>query len=108
MNVLFDVDKYNIKSEYESEINSFVEFLKKYPNVAVEIQGHTDSDGNDKHNQKLSENRAKSIKKYMIRKGIVGSRITAVGYGETTPKYPNDTPENKQMNRRIEAKIVGN
>ena len=108
LNVLFDVDKYNIKSEYESEINSFVEFLKKYPNVAVEIQGHTDSDGNDKHNQKLSENRAKSIKTYMVKKGIEASRITAVGYGETTPKYPNDTPENKQMNRRIEAKIVGN
>lgn len=107
LNVLFDVDKYNIKKEYESEIKSFIDFLKKYPNVQVEISGHTDSDGDDKHNQKLSQNRADEIKKYMFAKGIDAKRITTVGYGESIPKYPNDSPENKAMNRRIEAKIIG-
>ena len=108
LNVLFDVDKFNIKKEYESELKSFIDFLKKYPNVQVEIAGHTDSDADEKHNQKLSQNRAEEIKKYMISKGIDAKRISTIGYGETVPKYPNDSPENKALNRRIEAKIVGN
>lgn len=107
-NVLFDFDKHNIKTEYLDELSPFVEFLKNYPNVTVEIQGHTDSDGDDKHNFILSENRAKSIKKYLVNKGIQNNRISAVGYGENSPKYPNDTDENKQLNRRIEARITGN
>ncbi len=108
LNVLFDVDKYNIKKEYDSEINSFIDFLKKYPNVEVEISGHTDSDADYKHNQILSQNRADEIKKYMTSKGIDAKRISTVGYGESVPKYPNDSPENKALNRRIEAKIIGN
>jgi flagellar motor protein MotB len=108
LNVLFDVDKFNIKKEYEPEIKSFIDFLKKYPNVQVEISGHTDSDADEKHNQKLSQNRADEIKKYMVTKGIDVKRISTVGYGETIPKYPNDSPENKALNRRIEAKIIGN
>jgi outer membrane protein OmpA-like peptidoglycan-associated protein len=87
---------------------SFIDFLKKYPNVQVEIAGHTDSDADKKHNQKLSQNRAEKIKRYMISKGIEPKRISTIGYGETVPKYPNDSPENKALNRRIEAKIVGN
>ena len=101
MNILFDVD-------YETELKSFIDFLKKYPNVQVEIAGHTDSDADEKHNQKLSQNRAEEIKRYMISKGIEPKRISTIGYGETVPKYPNDSPENKALNRRIEAKIVGN
>jgi flagellar motor protein MotB len=108
LNVLFDVDKYNIKKEYEPELKSFIDFLKKYPNVQVEIAGHTDSDADEKHNQKLSQNRAEEIKKYMVSKGIDAKRISTVGYGESVPKYPNDSPENKALNRRIEAKIIGN
>ena len=107
LNVLFDVDKYNIKKEFETEIKSFIDFLKKYPNVQVEISGHTDSDGDEKHNHKLSQNRADEIKKHMVSKGIDGKRITTVGYGKSMPKYPNDSPENKTINRRIEAKIIG-
>jgi outer membrane protein OmpA-like peptidoglycan-associated protein len=87
---------------------SFIDFLKKYPNVQVEISGHTDSDGDEKHNQKLSQNRADEIKKYMVSKGIDGKRISTVGYGKSIPKYANDSPENKALNRRIEAKIIGN
>ena len=108
LNVLYDVDKFNVKNEFESEIMSFIDFLKKYPNVQVEISGHTDSDGDEKHNQKLSQNRADEIKKYMVSKGIDGKRISTVGYGKSIPKYPNDSAENKALNRRIEAKIIGN
>ncbi len=87
---------------------SFIDFLKKYPNVQVEIAGHTDSDADEKLNQKLSQNRAEQIKRYMISKGIEPIRISTIGYGETAPQYPKDSPENKALNRRIEAKIVGN
>jgi Mg-chelatase subunit ChlD len=108
LNVLFDKEKYNIKKEYEDEINSFVKFLKDYSNVTVEIAGHTDSNGEEKDNIKLSQNRAVEIKKYLVSKGIDSKRISTVGYGESAPKYPNDSEENKTLNRRIEAKIIGN
>jgi flagellar motor protein MotB len=106
LNVLFDTDKFNIKQEYNEELNSFVAFMKKNKKVQVEISGHTDSDSDEKYNLKLSQNRADEIKKYIVSKGIEASRITTVGYGESKPKYPNDSPENKAMNRRIEAKII--
>ena len=108
LNVLFDKEKFNIKKEYEVELNSFVNFLKFKPSVSVEIAGHTDSNGDEKDNLKLSQNRANEIKKYLVSKGIDASRITTVGQGETSPKYPNDSDENKSLNRRIEAKIIGN
>ncbi len=108
LNVLFDKEKFNIKKEYEVELNSFVNFLKFKPSVSVEIAGHTDSNGDEKDNLKLSQSRANEIKKYLVSKGIDASRITTLGQGETSPKYPNDSDENKSLNRRIEAKIIGN
>lgn len=106
LNVLFDTDKFNIKQEYHEELNSFIAFMKKNKKVQVEISGHTDSDSDEKYNLKLSQNRADEIKKYMVTNGIDKSRITTVGYGESKPKFPNDSPENKALNRRIEAKII--
>ena len=107
LNVLFDVNKYKIKKEYYQELKNFIDFLKEYPNISVEIAGHTDSDGAEKSNMVLSTNRAKAIKNYMVKKGIASDRISTIGYGETIPKYPNDSDENKSLNRRIEAKIIG-
>jgi len=108
LNVLFDADKYNIKKEYEAEVKGFINFLILHPNVDVEIAGHTDSSADDKHNLKLSQNRALEIKKYMEARGIASKRITTIGYGETKLKYPDDSDENKALNRRIEVKIIGN
>jgi flagellar motor protein MotB len=108
LNVLFDKEKFNIKKEYEVELNSFVNFLKLKPSVSVEIAGHTDSNGDEKDNMKLSQSRANEIKKFLVSKGIDPNRITTVGQGETSPKYQNDSDENKSLNRRIEAKIIGN
>ena len=107
LNVWFDVGRYAIKKEYLPELKHFIDFLKDYPNISVEISGHTDSDGGEKSNMLLSSNRAKSIKNHMIKKGISADRISTVGYGETVPKYPNDSDEHKSLNRRIEAKIIG-
>ena len=107
LNVLFDSDKYAIKKEFELELISFIDFLDKHPAVQVEIAGYTDSDSDEVHNQKVSKKRADEIKKFMVSKGVNSNRISTVGYGETIPKYPNDSFENKALNRRIEAKIIG-
>ena len=79
--------------------------LSKIPNVNIEIQGHTDSDGNDQYNQVLSEKRAISVKNYLVQKGISVDRLTTAGFGETQPISDNSTPEGKAKNRRIEFQI---
>ena len=106
--VHFDVNLATLRPESFKTLNELVEILKIKEDLRVEIAGHTDSDADEKHNQKLSQNRAEEIKKYMVSKGIDAKRISTVGYGESVPKYPNDSPENKALNRRIEAKIIGN
>jgi OmpA-OmpF porin, OOP family len=83
-----------------------VPVLQKNPNVKIEIDGHTDSRGNDAYNQKLSERRAEAVRAYLASHGIEGSRLTARGFGETQPIAPNDTPENLRKNRRTELTAV--
>ena len=69
--------------------------------------GHTDSDGSESFNQKLSEGRAQSAVNYLISKGISASRLVAKGYGESIPMEENDSKEHKAKNRRVELKIIG-
>ncbi len=83
-------------------LNKVVQTLKDFPEVKLSIQGHTDSDGSDASNLDLSQRRAKSVRTYLVSKGIDGTRLTTAGYGESRPRVANDTPANKQINRRIE------
>jgi outer membrane protein OmpA-like peptidoglycan-associated protein len=76
------------------------------PTMKIELSGHTDSDGSDTYNQKLSENRAKAVVDYLVKRGIKAERMVAVGYGESKPIDTNETPEGKQNNRRTELKIL--
>ena len=80
--------------------------LKKYPHVHIEIAGYTDSDGPAKRNLILSQRRAESVKRYLVKRGISPSRLVAKGYGETHPLVKNDTPAHKQRNRRVEFHII--
>lgn len=80
--------------------------LKKNPKAKVEIEGHTSSEGGEEFNQKLSEDRANSVRAYMIRKGISEDRVTAVGYGFSRPRASNDTEDGRRQNRRIEVRIT--
>jgi len=75
------------------------------PNAHIEIQGHTDAEGTPERNQKLSERRAQSIVSYLSKMGVDGAKLSAVGYGESRPVAPNDTPENRAKNRRIEFTV---
>jgi OmpA-OmpF porin, OOP family len=107
-NVFFDVDKWNLRKESFIELDRVVKLLTDNPAIEIEISAHTDSDGSDDHNFKLSDNRAKSVMDYIISKGVNETRITSKGYGETKPIATNDSAEGKQINRRVEFKISSN
>lgn len=102
--VLFDVDKYNIRPDAEGILKNLVTVLKETDVKSFEIDGHTDSDASDEHNQVLSENRANSVKNFLVSQGIT-AQISTNGYGEKRPVATNDTPEGKQKNRRVEIII---
>ncbi len=108
LKVNFDYNKSDVKPQYHQVLADFAEFMKEYPGVYVAINGHTDSDGSDEYNQKLSQRRANSVRAYLIEKlGMDGKQLTAVGFGETKPIASNDTDAGKAENRRIEAALKG-
>jgi outer membrane protein OmpA-like peptidoglycan-associated protein len=104
-NLFFDLAKYNLRNESKSELNRLVKLLKTNADMKIEVIGHTDSQGNKASNQKLSENRAKSVLNYLVENGISSSRITSKGKGSTAPTESNDTEQGRQVNRRVDFKI---
>ena len=107
-NVFFDFDKWDLRPESFLELNRVVKLLNENPKIVIEMSAHTDSYGSDEYNIKLSDNRARSVMEFILAKGIDPSRISSKGYGETKPVAPNDTPENRQLNRRVEFTIIKN
>lgn len=105
-NIFFDVAKSSLRSESTAELNRLVALMVENPSIRIEIGGHTDNVGSDEYNQKLSENRAKSVVDYLIENGINKGRLEWKGYGEASPIAGNDTPEGRQQNRRTEFKII--
>lgn len=106
-NIFFDVNKFDLKSESEIELDKIVELLKQNPGLKIEISGHTDNVGTPADNLTLSNNRAKAVVNYLISKGIAAQRLTFKGYGETQPVADNDTEEGRSKNRRTEMKVTG-
>ncbi|NWF90230.1 MAG: OmpA family protein [Ignavibacteriaceae bacterium] len=102
--VTFEKGKWDITPESSQILRSSLKTLTTYPDIHVEISGHTDNVGSKKSNIKLSQKRAESVRDWLIERGIDPSRITAVGHGPNIPIAPNDTQENKRKNRRIEFK----
>ena len=90
-----------------ASLDAMREILRNYPNAKFSIEGHTDSDGSDKLNQKLSEDRANAVRNALIEKGVKAENLTAVGYGESKPIATNKTKAGKAQNRRTEVKHVG-
>ncbi|UNU74236.1 OmpA family protein [Moraxella nasovis] len=102
LNILFDFDKSNIKAQYQDEVQKAANFLAKYADANVIVEGHTDSVGSDTYNQKLSERRANAVRNALVSNyGIAPSRIRAQGFGETRPVATNATAEGRQDNRRV-------
>jgi len=100
--ILFDVNKASIKPESMGVINKVVKMMEEHEDLNFSIEGHTDSDGDDSSNQKLSENRANSVKIALIEQGIDESRLTTKGFGESVPVNDNKTSVGKANNRRVE------
>ncbi|RMG83732.1 MAG: OmpA family protein [Bacteroidetes bacterium] len=105
-NVYFDSGKSTLRPESYKALNNLAEVMLHKKSMKIEIAGHTDSDGDDEANMKLSQARAEAVKSYLIKKGIEAERIVAKGYGETQPVASNDTEEGKQKNRRTEVRIL--
>ncbi len=104
-NIFFDLGKATLRPESKVELDKLFEILK-FSEIEIELGGHTDSIGSDEDNNKLSQDRVNSVRTYLIEKGIGEKRLLAVGYGEKQPVAPNATPEGRQLNRRVEVKIL--
>ena len=102
--VLFDHDKWELKPAAYPLLDEVVTIMKKNPDIGGVIEGHTDSTGPEAYNQPLSEKRARSVEAYIESHGIDPARFTVKGYGESKPIAPNDTPEGRQENRRVELR----
>lgn len=104
--ILFNSAKSTFKEQTIPVLESIAAILKEYPSSNFSIEGHTDADGADVANQKLSEERASAVVGYLIDKGITASRLSSKGFGESTPIASNKNAAGKALNRRVEVKLV--
>lgn len=100
--VLFDVDSAVVDSSGRSTLDDVAQVLDEYSKTAVVVQGHTDSTGSEEHNQQLSEQRADSVRNYLVGRGVAEPRLSAIGFGESSPVTSNDTESGRQQNRRVD------
>ncbi|NGY05306.1 OmpA family protein [Solimonas terrae] len=104
--VTFEFNKTRLRPDAQTILDWAVGVLKKYPDMKVEIAGHTDSIGSDAYNQKLSEGRAQAVMQYFVDHGVPADQLTAKGYGETQPIADNKTADGRELNRRVELRIL--
>jgi outer membrane protein OmpA-like peptidoglycan-associated protein len=105
--VLFDTGKYTIRPAAREKLSKLSGIVLAYPTLDLQVEGHTDSVGNDESNMQLSEHRAGAVRDYLIREGINSSTISAHGFGEAQAVASNDTPAGRQENRRVELIVSG-
>ena len=102
----FQFDKYDVIPTPNPVLDRAVEILKAYPDVKIELHGHTDSVGPEEYNMKLGLKRAEAVKKYLVDHGINPDNIITKSFGETKPIAPNDTKEGRRRNRRVEFHLA--
>jgi outer membrane protein OmpA-like peptidoglycan-associated protein len=105
--VLFDTGKYSLKPGAREKLAKVSGIILAHPGLNLEIEGHTDSIGSDEYNQHLSEQRADSVRDYLVAQGISGGTISALGLGKTAPVTTNSTAVGRQQNRRVELVVSG-
>lgn len=103
--MLFAFGEYSVKYEFKNTLKILGDFLTKYPNFEISIEGHTDSIGDTHSNLMLSEQRALAVATVLIENNVSSQRINSIGYGESKPKYDNNTDEGRSGNRRAEIKL---
>lgn len=105
-NIYFETEKSVLLENSNEELNKLVNLLKQMPGLKIKILGHTDNQGNESFNKKLSEERAKAVKNYLVSKGIDESRLSSLGYGSEQPIESNETKQGREKNRRVEFLIL--
>jgi outer membrane protein OmpA-like peptidoglycan-associated protein len=104
--ILFSTGKASFQSGVSDQLDAFVAIMNKYPKATFLIEGHTDSIGTEKVNQKISDNRAAAVKAYFVEKGVDATRIETKGFGESNPVAENMLKAGRTLNRRVEIKTT--
>jgi outer membrane protein OmpA-like peptidoglycan-associated protein len=105
--VLFDTGKYSLKPGAREKLAKVAGILLAYPTLNIEVGGYTDNVGSDEMNQTLSENRARSVRDYLVQQGVLTNSVSARGFGNTLPVATNDNSSGRQQNRRVELLVSG-
>lgn len=105
-NITFDTNQSSIKPTFTGVLESVAMVLKEFDKTIIQIEGHTDSTGSQSYNQLLSEQRASSVRDFLLNQGIQPKRTRAVGYGQRYPIASNDTAAGREQNRRVELTLV--
>lgn len=105
--IYFELNSAEIMESSYDAVNRIVNLMKNNPNLHIELSSHTDDQGSDAYNNRLSQKRGESVKNYIVLRGIAPERIQAIGYGKTRPLVPNDSEEHRAINRRVECKVLG-
>ncbi len=106
--IVFDVNKSDLKSQFQGELSELAVILKKYEDTEILLEGHTDATGSDEYNLELSKKRAQSVSNFLAGQGVTVNRFTIMGYGESQPIADNETTAGRQQNRRVEVAIYAN
>ena len=106
--ILFDFNSYALKPTSKDDLRQVAEVLVKYPDTQLVVGGHTDNTGTDEYNQKLSNQRAYSVKDFLVESGVSRERVEARGFGEGRPAASNDSEPGREQNRRVEIQIAAN
>lgn len=106
--ILFDFDSAGLRGSSRDELREMADVFNRYNDTTIVVAGHTDSTGSTSYNQRLSERRANTVSNYLEDLGVRGSRLDAVGYGESRPKATNSTASGRQLNRRVELYVRAN
>ncbi len=106
--LLFEVNKSDVNAVSQHNLANLAVILNKYDDTNVLIEGHTDADGTEEYNQKLSERRAVAVRSFLATQSVYAARMTTMGYGESQPVADNDSAAGKAQNRRVEVGIMAN
>lgn len=104
--ILFDEDSTVLKTDAYDKIHQVAEVVNKYPETSLVVSCHTDSEGSEQHNMSFSEQRSLAVKKALVTDKVAAHRITARGYGESSPLFSNATEHGRQLNRRVTIEII--
>ena len=104
--IQFDTDSYELKEESNEELEKLLHLMQINPTLRIELSAHTDDRGSDRYNDQLSSLRGQAVAGWLTDRGIAVERIEAMGYGKRKPLVPNDSDENRALNRRVEIKVL--